>query len=333
MKKQLTKGTQPGSTSKIAAGHGKISQPILATLTNRPSLTHDSHRSPAHDRETDAKSPSDLDIVLQPIVKVTAPLGSLDLEVLLLERASNTDAQSADVSNVHMDKCGDRARQDRRLLATALDWLHRHESTLKMTRFFCVNLHAESVNDARSIAETVDILRQYEKVLSYLCLQISETTEQVSLENLQHFLHLAQNMGAKVMLNDFGSGYNSLYFLQHLSADALRIDGNLIADIHENPKSASIVEGIVQLARNLGMASIATGVNDLRTLRLLIDLGVDYVQGSAVAKPQQPNTIAEASSASPFIDEAALATFVQAMADSDNQSMISAPIFYSGNLH
>jgi hypothetical protein len=65
----------------------------------------------------------------------------------------------------------------------------------------------------------------------------------------------------------------------------------------------------------------------------LIDLGVDYVQGSAVAKPQQPNTIAEASSASPFIDEAALATFVQAMADSDNQSMISAPIFYSGNLH
>jgi EAL domain-containing protein (putative c-di-GMP-specific phosphodiesterase class I) len=237
------------------------------------------------------------------------------------------------VSNVNTNNYGDRARLDRWLLNAALDWLQRHKPTLQITRFLCVNLHAESINDAESIAETLDILRQHESVTSHLCLQISETTAQVSLKNLQHFLLLTQNMGAKVVLNDFGSGYNSLYFLKNLSADALRIDGHLIENMTENPKNMSIVEGIIQLARNLGMTSIATRVNDIRTLRLLIDLGVDYVQGSAIARPQQPDTVVDASSAGPFIEEAALATFAQAIADSDEQLMTSTPTFYKGNLH
>ena len=353
MKKQLPKSTQSESTSKIfqshagnddeleaecsgsriTVRHGKNSRHILATLTNPPARTKDRRRPPAHDQAVDGRSPSALDIALQPIVKVSAPLGSLDLEALLLKRPSDEGVQCAGVSSVDTGTDGDRARLDRWLLTAALDWLQKHKPTLKMTRFFCVNLRAESINDAESIAETMDILRQHESIIPYLCLQISETTAQVSLKNLQHFLLLTQNMGAKVVLNDFGSGYNSLYFLKNLSADALRIDGSLIEDMSENPKNVSIVEGIIQLARNLGMTSIATRVNDIRTLRLLIDLGVDYVQGSAIARPQQPSTVVDASSASPFIEEAALATFAQAMADLDDQLMSATPAFYKNNLH
>ena len=353
MKKQLPKSTESGSTStifqshvgdddeleaeiscsKITVRHRKNNRHILATLTNPPARTQNRRRAPAHDQAVDGRSPSALDIALQPIVKVSAPLGSLDLEVLLLKHLFDGGVQSADVSNVNTNNYGDRARLDRWLLSAALDCLQRHKPTLQITRFLCVNLHAESINDAESIAETLDILRQHESVTSHLCLQISETTAQVSLKNLQHFLLLTQNMGAKVVLNDFGSGYNSLYFLKNLSADALRIDGHLIENMTENPKNMSIVEGIIQLARNLGMTSIATRVNDIRTLRLLIDLGVDYVQGSAIARPQQPDTVVDASSAGPFIEEAALATFAQAIADSDEQLMTSTPTFYKGNLH
>jgi EAL domain-containing protein (putative c-di-GMP-specific phosphodiesterase class I) len=282
MKKQLWNNARLASGSKIR----------LSPVSNRNKVDDDLR---AHDRSVDGGSPRDLDIAFQPIVSVNAPLGSLDFEVVLLNHPAV-----------------DRAVLGQWLLAAALDRLEAHESVLKMTRFVCVDLHAEAINDGKSLAKTLDILRRHQKLMRYVCLQISETTRQVSWENLQHFLVQSQEMGAKVALSDFGSMYGSFQFLRTLSVDALKIDRTLLGNVGENAKYVAIAEGMIMLAHNLGVTSIATGLNDIRTLQLLIELGVDYVQGPAIARPQQPETLADASAARRHIEEAALATLLRA---------------------
>ena len=69
-------------------------------------------------------------------------------------------------------------------------------------------------------------------------------------------------------------------------ADALKIDGEFIRTMCEHPADTAIVEAIVALARNLGMRSIAEWVEDANTLRALKEIGVDYVQGFVIARPQ-----------------------------------------------
>jgi EAL domain-containing protein (putative c-di-GMP-specific phosphodiesterase class I) len=79
-----------------------------------------------------------------------------------------------------------------------------------------------------------------------------------------------------------------------------------------HPADVAIVEAIISLARNLGMRSIAEWVEDLETLRALNELGVDYVQGFAIAKPQEAEDILTASSAASFVTNTDLTRYLNA---------------------
>jgi len=104
----------------------------------------------------------------------------------------------------------------------------------------------------------------------------------------------------QIALDDFGAGYTSFKYLKDLSADALKIDGEFIRTMCAHPADIAIVEAIVALARNLGMRSVAEWVEDVDTLRALKEIGVDYVQGYLIAKPQESSAILAASSAASF---------------------------------
>lgn len=119
-------------------------------------------------------------------------------------------------------------------------------------------------------------------------------------------------MGAKIAIDDFGAGQTSLRYLKKLSADALKIDGEFVRTMCNHPADIAIVEAIIGLARNLGMRSIAEWVEDLETLRALNELGVDYVQGFAIAKPQEASDILAASSAASFVTNAELTRYLEA---------------------
>jgi EAL domain-containing protein (putative c-di-GMP-specific phosphodiesterase class I) len=159
------------------------------------------------------------------------------------------------------------------------------------------------LNDEHFVAEIDTLFRRYRHVVPLLCLEITEGVALHDLNNTRRLVDSVQRMGAKVALDDFGAGYTSFPYLRDLPADALKIDGGFVRKIHELSANGAIVEAIVGLARNLGMQSIAEWVEDARTLEVLQSMGVDYVQGFAIARPQSPDVILAATSAADFIKD------------------------------
>ncbi|HET7175907.1 MAG TPA: PAS domain S-box protein [Gammaproteobacteria bacterium] len=109
-----------------------------------------------------------------------------------------------------------------------------------------------------------------------------EITETVFLENpkaAESTLRRLRSLGIALHLDDFGTGYSSLSYLSALPLDTLKIDRSFVMDMERNPKHAAIVRTIVELARDLGMNTVAEGVESTQQLRLLDELGCRSGQG------------------------------------------------------
>jgi EAL domain-containing protein (putative c-di-GMP-specific phosphodiesterase class I) len=133
------------------------------------------------------------------------------------------------------------------------------------------------------------------------------------LENTRGFIDRVRSYGLKVALDDFGAGYTSFSYLKELPADVLKIDGNFIVNINAHPANVAIVEAIVSLALNLGMKTIAEWAEDCMTVQTLAEIGVDYVQGYAVARPGAPSLMLGVESSTSFIRDPQVLAFVETL--------------------
>jgi diguanylate cyclase (GGDEF)-like protein len=257
--------------------------------------------------------PTGLFLVMQPIMSLSAPTGSLDFEVLLRWRAPDGSTLPAGKVIVAAEESGNIAAIDRWVLSSVLEWLETNRAALPRTRFICVNLSGGSLNDEQFMEDIFALFAQHRSIIRYLCLEITESVALHDLENTQRFISRVHDMGGKIALDDFGAGYTSFKYLKDLSADALKIDGEFIRTMCAHPADTAIVEAIVALARNLGMRSIAEWVEDAQTLAALKEIGVDYVQGFVIAKPQESSAILAATSAASFIKDAATQRFVDSL--------------------
>ncbi len=240
--------------------------------------------------------PEGLVLAMQPIMSVTNAAESLDFEVLLrLRRDDGTILSAVDFIDA-FERSGTIGAIDLWVLSMVLEWIERNQAALTKTRFICVNLSGASLNDERIVAELFRRLEAHASIVHYLCLEITETVALHDLKTSQHFIARAHDMGIRIALDDFGAGHTSFKYLKALSADALKIDGEFVKTMCEHPADIAIVESMVNLARNLGMRTIAEWVEDLRTFEALRAIGVDYVQGYAVGRPVMPERILAADS-------------------------------------
>ena len=118
-----------------------------------------------------------------------------------------------------------------------------------------------------------------------------EITETVAIENIEHAHQLIERLaalGCQIVLDDFGSGFGSFYYLKHLRFDSLKIAGEFIKQITTSKTDRVTVQAIVEMARGLEKTTIAECVEDQATLELVRELGVDYAQGHHLGKPE-PN--------------------------------------------
>ena len=263
---------------------------------------------------------------MQPIMSLMAPHESLNFEVLLRMR----DPQGKQVNTEHLIKAGEASGRmgmiDRWVLTSTLAWLNSHLEQLKHTRFVCMNLSGASLNDEEFLGEIYAMLEQNMHLVRYLCLEITESVALHDLDNTRRFVNKVRGYGAKVALDDFGAGYTSFSYLKEFKADLLKIDGSFIVDMNQHPANIAIVEAIVSLANNLGMKVIAEWAEDNATVQTLIEIGVDYVQGFAIARSQHPDKLLTASSSASFIQDEALADYV-ALIGKANQSQPKLDLF------
>lgn len=248
---------------------------------------------------------------MQPIMSLKAPRDSLNLEVLLRMRDSDGGVMQAGPIIAAAEKSGRAGVIDRWVLASTLAWIDKHAARLENTQFVCMNLSGASLNDERFVQDTIEILRRHVHVANRLCMEVTESVALHDLDNTRRFIDQVRSFGVKVALDDFGAGYTSFSYLKELPADVLKIDGSFIVNINAHPANVAIVEAIVSLASNLGMKTIAEWAEDAATVRTLADIGVDYVQGWAVARAMSPDLLLDADSSASFIVDEALLQLVR----------------------
>jgi EAL domain-containing protein (putative c-di-GMP-specific phosphodiesterase class I) len=115
-----------------------------------------------------------------------------------------------------------------------------------------------------------------------------EITESILMKNIQENIKLVQELsklGVKFSLDDFGTGYSSLSYLRLFKFNYLKIDQSFIREITTKKENIPIVTAIIALANNLGLSTIAEGVETNEQLDILKMLNCDLYQGYLFSKP------------------------------------------------
>ncbi|HEX5611623.1 MAG TPA: EAL domain-containing protein [Burkholderiales bacterium] len=283
-------------------------------------VVYDRDASVFHERAQELKlvarlgsgdAPEGLFLMMQPILSVRAPYDSLTCEVLVRMRDPDGTITGGGPLMAAAENNGRAAVIDRWVLANTLGWLERHHAALAATRFVTMNLSGASLNDERFIQDAFAMLAECPRAAACLCIEITESVALHDLANTRRFVDRVRSCGAKVALDDFGAGYTSFSYLRGLPADALKIDGSLIVNVNAHPSNLAIVEAIVELARNLGMQTIAEWAEDCATVEALVQAGIDYVQGFVISRPQEPSALLSARSSAGFITDAEVLRYVR----------------------
>lgn len=148
-----------------------------------------------------------------------------------------------------------------------------------------VNVSAPSLATMRLAATIDDALRA--RGLD-ACSVIVEITEDLFLEGLEQtkvVLHELRAYGVRIAVDDFGSGYSALSYLRDLPVDQVKLDRRFVAPITSDPRAAVVVRAVVNLAHDLGLSTVAEGIEDVGTLDRLREYGCDVGQGYHFSPP------------------------------------------------
>jgi len=92
-------------------------------------------------------------------------------------------------------------------------------------------------------------------------------------------------LGVRISMDDFGSGYSSLSYLQAFPFDKIKVDRTFVVNLGRNPQSAAIISAVIDLGHGLDMSIVAEGVETAEQLAFLAEEGCDAVQGYLIGKP------------------------------------------------
>ena len=130
------------------------------------------------------------------------------------------------------------------------------------------------------------MLRGRPDVAERLVIEITETAGLEDIDACCRFVSTLRDLGCEVALDDFGAGYTSFRHLKQLAVTKVKIDGSFIRKIGENPDNLVFIRTLIDLARTFGLETVAECVEDMDEAALLLNEGVDYMQGYAFGKPE-----------------------------------------------
>jgi diguanylate cyclase (GGDEF)-like protein/PAS domain S-box-containing protein len=164
------------------------------------------------------------------------------------------------------------------------EWREVYGAHLKVS----VNLSARQLSDPGLVDYIDSTLKSTGLEPGALLLEITESVLMANVEASFQTLEAIKTLGVGVTVDDFGTGYSSLAYLTQVPLDFLKIDRSFVAQLEHDEKSSVLASTVINLAHNLGVRTVAEGVETEGQANILRALGCDLLQGFLFGRPAAP---------------------------------------------
>ena len=155
-----------------------------------------------------------------------------------------------------------------------------------------INIAALQIQEQNFIPKLAGLLIKYPDVQAQkLELEILESVILEDIEETRLILEQCREMGFKLSLDDFGSGYSSLTYLKQLPVNTIKIDRLFVRDILQNSDDVAILEAVIKLCQSLNKTPLAEGIETIHQGDLLLSLGCECAQGFGIGHPMMASEI------------------------------------------
>jgi diguanylate cyclase (GGDEF)-like protein/PAS domain S-box-containing protein len=153
-------------------------------------------------------------------------------------------------------------------------------------RSVAINVSGQTLGDAQFLEFVVECFDTSGVAPAQVCFEINESAVVANLDHARRFVGVLHGMGCQFALDDFGSGVGSFSNLKNLPLDYLKIDGSFMRNLAHDTVNQAMVAAMIKLARTLNFKIIAEQVEDAASVEVARRMGVDYLQGYAIGRPQ-----------------------------------------------
>ena len=154
-----------------------------------------------------------------------------------------------------------------------------------------VNMSAYCLWD-NELVECVDkILTEHQMPAELLTLEITESAMMENPDRALAVLNRLHDLGVKLSIDDFGTGFSNLAYLKHLPVDELKIDRVFVKDMDQDPKCHTIVEAMISMGHHFGLKVVAEGAEELQIVQRLVQCDCDMIQGNYFSVPRSASDV------------------------------------------
>jgi diguanylate cyclase (GGDEF)-like protein len=264
----------------------------------RPNLERDAQRK-ENVRDTDeiiaALNERRIFLVYEPVVAIASRKPAF-YECLMRVRRADGSLLAVNHAVPLAEQLGLVRLLDHRVLELALEQLVQSPE-LKAS----LNVSAASTVDPDWWAALGAMLRTHSGVAERLTVEMTETMAIHDIDDTRGFVARVKDLGCRIAIDDFGAGYTSFRNLRRLGVDVVKIDGSFVQNLRRSEDDRAFVHTLIDLARRLGLETVAEWVQDEESAAILAGWDCDYLQGALVglASTERPwldaQTIAQAS--------------------------------------
>lgn len=147
-----------------------------------------------------------------------------------------------------------------------------------------INISIEDIMSAEIYTFIIDSLKKYD-IGKRITFELLESEAIIDYKKVTRFITEIKRFGAKIAVDDFGSGYSNFSYLTKIQVDYIKIDGGLIKDIDVCENSRLITQTIVEFAKKMGIKTVAEYVHSSTVESIVKELGIDYSQGFYIDEP------------------------------------------------
>ena len=175
---------------------------------------------------------------------------------------------------------------DKWVVRNVFTWLKENEHKLSHIDSISINLSGQSIGDEAFHSYMLALISSISIDCSKVCFEITETATITNIHVATRFIQVMKSYQFKFSLDDFGSGVSSFGYLKSLDVDYLKIDGQFIKNLNQDPIDLATVRCILEVAKATGKKTIAEWVETEEVETILKKIGIDYIQGYLRHRPE-----------------------------------------------